>query len=190
MQRCIFVVLLPSILILISSCTRIHISNDKEIDAARTHLIQYNTTYADVLVALGPPAKVTALPSGFAFLYESTQVLQRGLALSVYILRASVTKGDRVLDSYVVVFDERGLVVGHEKLTKSVPLSVTFAVTIPTGGPPRELTASAPQHHWGMSLLNPLPQTLNAASDIDVGMHGLEQRGTPMAVGQRTLAGP
>jgi ABC-type amino acid transport substrate-binding protein len=32
-------------------------------------------------LALGPLAKVTALPSGFAFLYESTQVLQRGIAL-------------------------------------------------------------------------------------------------------------
>ena len=73
---------------------------------------------------------------------------------------------------------------------ESVPLSVTFAVTIPTGGPPQELTAAAPQHRWGMSLLNPLPQTLNAANDIDVGMHGLEQRGTPRAVGQRTLADP
>jgi hypothetical protein len=186
----IFVVLLPFFLILISSCTRIHISNDKEIDTARTRLIQHNTTYADVLVALGPPAKVTALPSGFAFLYERTQVLQRGIALSVYFIRVSVTKGDRGLDSYVVVFDGRGLVVGHEQLTKSVPLSVTFAVTIPTGGPPRELAASAPQHHWGMSLLNPLPQTLNAANDIDVGMHGLEQRGTPRTVGQRTLASP
>ena len=89
-----------------------------------------------MLVALGPPAKVTALPSGFAFLYESTQVFQRGLALSIYVLRASVTKGDRGLDSYVVVFDERELVVGHEKLTKSVPLSVTFAVTIPTEAHP------------------------------------------------------
>jgi hypothetical protein len=185
-----FVILFPFIFILFSSCTRIHISNDKEIDTARTHLIQPNTTYADVLGALGPPAKVTALPSGFAFLYESTQVLQRGIALSVYFIRVSVTKGDRVLDSYVVVFDERGWVIGHEKLTKSVPLSMTFAVTIPTGGPPRDLVAAAPQHHWGMSLLSPLPQTLNTANDIDVGMHGLEQRGTPRAVGQRTLASP
>jgi hypothetical protein len=39
-------------------------------------------------------------------------------------------------------------------------------------------------------MLNPLPQTLNAANDIDAGMHGLEQRGTPMAVGQKALAGP
>jgi hypothetical protein len=178
------------ILTLISSCTRVHINNDKEIDAARTRTIQHNTPYTDVLAALGPPAKVTALPSGFAFLYESTQVLQRGIALSFYFIRASVTKGDRVLDAYVVVFDERGLVVGHEQITKSMPLSLSFAVTIPTGGPPRELIASAPQHHWGMSMLNPLPQTLNAANDIDAGMHGLEQRGTPIAVGQRTLEGP
>src|SRR5215475_2911269 len=190
MYHNIFLVSLTLILILISSCTRIHISNDKEIDAARTRTIQHNTPYTDVLAALGPPAKVTALPSGFAFLYESTQVLQRGIALSFYFIRASVTKGDRVLDAYVVVFDERGLVVGHEKLTKSVPLSMTFAVSIRTGGPPRELSAAAPQHQWGMSLLNPLPQTLNAANDIDAGMHGLEQLGTPRTVGQRTLAGP
>ena len=185
-----FLMLLLFTLIFVSSCTRIHINNDKEIDTASTRLIQHNTTYADVLAALGPPAKVTALPSGFAFLYESTQVLQRGIALSFYFIRVSVTKGDRVLDSYVVVFDERSLVVGHEKLTKSVPLGMAFSVTIPTGGPPRELAASAPQHHWGMRLLNPLPQTLNAANDIDAGIYGLEQRGTPMAVGQRTLANP
>jgi hypothetical protein len=66
--------------------------------------------------------------------------------------------------SYVVVCDERGLVVGHEQLTTSVPLSVTFALTIPTGRPPPELTASAPQHRWGRSLLNPLPHILNAAT--------------------------
>jgi hypothetical protein len=97
MYQYILVILLPFMLILISSCTRIHISNDKEIDAARTHLIQHNTTYADVLVALGPPAKVTALPSGFAFLYESTQVLQRGLALSVYSSESVSPKGTGAL---------------------------------------------------------------------------------------------
>jgi hypothetical protein len=182
---------LLSVFIFITSCTRIHLSNDKEIDTARTRTIQHNTPYTDVLVVLGPPAKLTALPSGFAFLYESTQVLQRGLTLSVYFLSASVTKGDRVLDAYVVVFDERGLVVGHEKLMKSVPSSLTFAVTIPTGGgPPPELSASAPQHRWGMSMLNPLPETLNAANDIEAGMYGLEQRGTPIAIGQKTLEGP
>jgi hypothetical protein len=175
---------------IISSCTSIRIHNDKEIDTVSTRTIQPDLPYAEVLAALGPPTKLTALPAGFAFLYESTEVFHRGFAFSVYILGFSVTKGDRLLDTYVVLFDERGLVVGHEKSTKSVPLGLAFAMTIPTGGPPKALSALAPQHHWGKSLLQPLPQTLNAASDIDAGMHGVEQRGTPRAVGQRTLAGP
>jgi hypothetical protein len=178
------------ILLFISSCTRTHIRNDKEIDTAKTHAIQHNTPYADVLDALGPPTKLTALPSGFAFLYESTQALLRGLSLSVFFIKASVTKGDRVLDAYVVLFDEHGLVVGYEQITKSVPLSLTFSITIPTAGLPKALTILAPQHRWGMSLLQPLPKTLNAANDVDAGLYGLEQRGTPIAVGQRTLAGP
>jgi hypothetical protein len=190
MYHNIFVVPFLFMLIFLSSCTRTHIRNDKEIDTARTRAIQHNTPYADVLVALGPPAKLTALPAGFAFLYESTQATLRSLALSVYVLRFSVSKGNRVLDTYVVLFDERGLVVGHEKITKSVPLGLTFSVSIPTGGLPKALTFLAPQHHWGMSLLKPLPKTLNAANDIDDGMHGLEQRGTPIAVGQRALASP
>jgi hypothetical protein len=186
----IFLVSLLFILLCVSSCTRTYIRNDKDLDVARTHTIQHDTPYADVLATLGPPTKLTALPSGFAFLYESSQAVLRSLSLSVYFIKVSVTKGDRVLDTYVVLFDERGLVVGHEQITKSLPLSLAFAVTLPTGGPPKALTILAPQHQWGMSLLKPLPKTLNAANDLDAGMYGLEQRGTPSAVGQRTLAGP
>jgi hypothetical protein len=51
----------------------------------------------------------------------------------------------------VVLFDERGLVVGHEQSTKSVPLGVTFAVSLPTGGLPKALTVLAPQHQWGIA---------------------------------------
>ena len=173
----------------ISSCTRIHLSVGKEIDAARTHTIQQNTHYSGVLAALGPPAKLTALPAGFAFLYESTHALQRGISLFFMhpALGLSITKGNRRLDTYVVVFNERGWVVGHGQITKSVPLSLTVALGIPTGGTLRNLTAPAPQHRWGMHMITPLPKTLNAANDVDAGMHGLEQRGTPNAVGQRTL---
>jgi hypothetical protein len=177
------------LMLCISSCTRIRVSVDKEIDTARTHTIQQNTHYSGVLAALGPPAKLTALPVGFAFLYESTHAVQRGISLFFMhpALGLGITKGDRRLDTYVVVFNERGLVVGHGKSTKSVPLSVTVALSIPTGGKLRDLTAPDPQHRWGMRMLTPLPKTLNAANDIDAGLHGLEQRGTPIAVGQRTL---
>jgi hypothetical protein len=174
----------------LSSCTILHINNDKSIDAERARGIHDGTTYAEVLVALGPPGKVTALPSGFAFLYENTQVLQRGIAVSLYLVRVSVSKGNRLLDAYVVVFDERGVVVGHGAVTEWVPLSFKMSVTAPTGRSARELKAWAPQHRWGMSLLSPLPETLNADNDLDAGVHGLEQRGTPTEVGQRTLESP
>ena len=168
-----------------------HLSIDKEIDAANIHTIQQNTPYADVLAVLGPPAKLTALPSGFAFLYESTQVFLRGL--SVFIIhpafKVGVTKEERMLNAYVVVFNDQGLVVGIGQITKSVPLSLALAVSLSTRGKGRELTVLAPQHRWGMHMLLPLPKTLNTANDIDAGMYGLEQRGTPIAIGQRTLEG-
>jgi len=176
---------------LMMSCTRVHLSVDKEIDSASIHTIQQNTPYADVLAVLGPPTKLTALSSGFAFLYESTQVFLRGL--SVFIVhpafKIGVTKEERMLNAYVVVFNEHGLVVGSGQITKSVPLSLAMAVSLSTRGKGRELTFLAPQHRWGMSMLRPLPKTLNAANDIDAGMYGLEQRGTPIAIGQRTLEG-
>jgi hypothetical protein len=193
MHHHIFVTLLLFILIsFMVSCTRMHLSVDKALDSARIHTIQQNTPYADVLAVLGPPAKLTALPSGFAFLYESTQASQRGLSLSFFVpvFSVNISKGNRVLDAYVVVFNEHGLVVGSGQITKSVPLNFSLAVSLSTGGKFRELTTPAPQHHWGMSMLQPLSKTLNTANDVDAGMHGLEQRGTPLAVGQRTLEGP
>jgi hypothetical protein len=176
---------------LILSCTKVHLRVDKEVPAASIQAVQQNTQYADVLAALGPPAKLTALPSGFAFLYESTQVFRRGLSVFIFSpsFKIGVTKEERLLNAYVVVFNEHGLVVSSGGVTKSVPLSLALAVSLSTRGKGRELTAPAPQHRWGMSMLLPLPKTLNAASDIDAGLHGLEQRGTPRAVGQRTLEG-
>jgi hypothetical protein len=44
-----------------------------------------------------------------------------------------------------------------------------------------------PLNRWGMHLLQDLPVTLNAHQNLDTGQAGLELRGTPSKVGQRTL---
>ena len=44
-----------------------------------------------------------------------------------------------------------------------------------------------PQHQWGAASLAELPVTLNADNRPDLGQNGIEQRGTPTAVGQRSL---
>ncbi len=50
-----------------------------------------------------------------------------------------------------------------------------------------DLRERLPQHRWGASSLRSLPSTLNTASAVDTGQAGLEQRGSPKAVGQHTL---
>ena len=51
-----------------------------------------------------------------------------------------------------------------------------------------DLTHSMPQHRWGGALLQRrLPVALNRDSDPDSGQSGLQQRGTPKAVGQQSL---
>jgi hypothetical protein len=175
---------------LLASCTRtvIHIGND--IEFPNTQHLRPHTHYADVLARLGPPAKLTALPDGFAFLYEQSTAFQYGFSwFFIYpVLGLKLTKGKRVVDTYAVVFDAHGFVVGDGHTTGTVPLNVEVAIsTLTSSKQLRELTAPAPVHRWGLSMLKPLPKTLNRESDIDVGQHGLEQQSTPKDVGQRAL---
>jgi hypothetical protein len=53
-----------------------------------------------------------------------------------------------------------------------------------------DLTNNMPQHRWGMFSLERLPVTINADNHLDTGENGLEQRGTPTGVGQRSLEMP
>ena len=50
-----------------------------------------------------------------------------------------------------------------------------------------DLLGPLPQHQWGSSLLHPLPDTLNRVSNPESGQSGLQQRGTPTAIGQQSL---
>ena len=42
-------------------------------------------------------------------------------------------------------------------------------------------------NQWGMTLLRPLPETLNARQSLDTGANGLELTNTPVYAGQHTL---
>jgi len=175
---------------LLSSCARTVIHIDNDIELPKTQRMHPHTHYADVLAALGPPAKLTALPAGFAFLYEHSAVIQHGFNwfLIYPVVGLRLTKGKRVVDTYAVVFDAHGFVVGDGRTTGAVPLNFEVAISGMTSSKQlRELTAPAPVHRWGLSMVKPLPKTLNRGSDIDAGQHGLEQLSTPKGVGQRTL---
>ena len=50
-----------------------------------------------------------------------------------------------------------------------------------------DLLKPMPQHWWGGNSLSPLPVTLNADSQLDMGQNGIQQRGTASSAGQHTL---
>ena len=77
----------------------------------------------------------------------------------------------------------------HDPLTLFYLMSVTFVVTLPTGGPPGALTASLRNTH-GAESAQPAASHPACCHDIEVGMRGWHNVGRRRAVGQRTLAGP
>ena len=50
-----------------------------------------------------------------------------------------------------------------------------------------DLVRRLPQHDWGANYLRELPEALNTPSSPTSGQAGMQQRGTPPNVGQRSL---
>ena len=50
-----------------------------------------------------------------------------------------------------------------------------------------DLTERLPYHRWGATALEPPPVGLNREQNMNQGANGLQQRGTPTAVGQHSL---
>lgn len=51
----------------------------------------------------------------------------------------------------------------------------------------KHLWEAPEQFAWGRQALEPLAATLNVGQSVSSGTHGIEMRGTPDSVGQRTL---
>lgn len=159
---------------------------------------QDGTTHSDdVLDELGPPLKISALPHGYAFMYESldTQELQIGFSLPIPVIswfKFVVAQAD--YDHKVMIYqfdDEHRLVASggndtHFDLgnTMAVQPVLTVQAMFDTSSVENDVVRFT---EWPAFCLLPLPQTLNRAQSMDAGMTGMEQRGTGPAVGQRAL---
>lgn len=150
----------------------------------------------DVLDELGPPLKMTALPHGYAFMYESLDVqeLQIGFSLPIPVInwfKFVVAQAD--YDHQVMIYqfdDEHRLVASggddtHFDLGNSTAVQpiITYQPMFDTSSVENEIVSFV---EWPAFCLLPLPQTLNRAQSVDNGMAGLEQRGTSPVVGQRS----
>jgi hypothetical protein len=195
-SRCLAVIVCG---ILVSGCSRWTYEIGTTLSAENVPAVADGLHVGDVLSRLGPPQRMSATPGGYVLAYEHWQIVENSIGLSLSAAGADFmsldwgaarTSGEflllgfdrehRLLDSTYEVWDrDAGGGQGIQPL-----LSVVDVVDVD------DLTNPMPQHRWGGFSLEELPVTLNADNHPDSGQAGLEQRGTPVNIGQRSLEMP
>lgn len=154
------------------------------------------TAMADVLAELGPPLRLSATPHGMVMAWEYWRVREASLGLSLGVIGVdllSVDWGDARVDGefLLVSFDRERRVTDSARMRWDSDVGDGAAVLPLVGGGAvvsvGDLLRPLPYHAWGGSSLLPLPTALNTPHRPDMGATGIEQRGTPGALGQRAL---
>jgi hypothetical protein len=158
---------------------------------------QYVTHRDDVLADLGPPLKITRLPEGYAFMYESLKAreLQLGFSIPVPVLNwFKIVTADADYNHRVLVYEfdrQHRLVAWDDEITHfdlgdSVAIQPVIAVEFlfDTSSVENEKINA---NQWPAYCLLPLPQALNRLYAVNTGTAGFEQRGAATSVGQRSI---
>ncbi|MCZ6830698.1 MAG: hypothetical protein O7F73_14150 [Gammaproteobacteria bacterium] len=185
--------------ILLSGCTRWTYDIGRNLSPEEVPAVEDQLAVGDVLARLGPPLRLSALPGGYVLAYEHWHIVEDKVGLSLSAAGADFlsidwgsahTQGEFLLLSFNrehqlvdSTFEEWDRDVGGGKGIQPL-LSVVSVVDV------GDLTNPMPQHRWGAFSLEELPVTLNADNHLDSGQSGLEQRGTPVNIGQRSLEMP
>jgi len=181
---------------LLTGCSSFRTEWGQPLRADAGQFSEGSTRVETVIHALGPPARVSALPGGFAFLYEHSIVgeFQIGVSFDAPLLRwiKFVHASNRLdQDVLLMVFDEEGVLrsmdpeAWRQKLGGGGAAQLLFAVMSLTDD--SALRQRSPALGWGRADLQPLPVLLNRQQSLRSGQHGLQQRLAPTYAGQHTL---
>jgi hypothetical protein len=96
------------------------------------------TTQADILEWLGPPSKISAIPSGSVFLYEHVEIRERQWGL---ILPGDISRFFKFVhatsvantDVAVFVFDEEGILDWGMAMIQPLPVGLNVAQSLDSG---------------------------------------------------------
>ena len=154
------------------------------------------TELGAVLQRLGPPLRMAAIEGGYLLAWEHWFIAEDTLGFSLGALGADFLTVDwgtaRATGEFLLLtFDSEHRVNGGGYAGwdsdagggRSLQPLLGFVPIVDVD----DLLERLPQHRWGAASLRSLPATLNANSAVDTGQSGLEQRGTPKAVGQHSL---
>ena len=164
---------------------------------ANEELPQQGTPLGQVLNQLGPPVRMSATDTGYVLAWEYWHIEEDSLGISLGVMGADFLSADwgemQVSGNFLLLaFDRQHLLSSAARSEwdnyggggKGIQPLFGFVSVVDTD----DLTGSLPQHVWGGALLQRrLPVALNRDSNSDTGQSGLQQRGTPKAVGQHSL---
>jgi hypothetical protein len=179
-----------------SGCTIIGSRYGEPIDVAHSRLEEGVTDVGQIVEWFGPPTHLSALPGGLVMVYEYLDITERQLGINLNVIgldwfKVAFGRGSAMREGLVLVFDDAGSLRAKEfrrwteDIGKGFGFQLFFAA-LPTVDK-RHLTGPPEQFGWGRATLGTLPVTLNAGQSVDSGSHGIEMRGTPVSLGQRTL---
>ena len=194
--RCTVLACLLPALIVLAGCTQWRYELGTPLNDLDTPALEEAATLANVLAALGPPQRISASDTGYLLAWEHWRVGESSLGVSLGVLGADFLNFDWGAtraggDFLLVTFDRQHRLSSATKATwdnkagggQALQPLISFIDVAEI----EDLVQPMPQHTWGASLLRALPQTLNARSSPDTGVSGIEQRGTPQTIGQRSL---
>lgn len=153
-------------------------------------------TLAEIMTELGPPLRLSATGNGWVMAWEHWRVKEDTLGFRLGAMGADIMAADwgraRVAGEFLILtFDREHRLTGNTYSRwdskfgggQGVQPLFSFVSLVDV----EDLVEDLPQHRWGISALKPIPRALNRDSDPATGQNGLEQRGTPATIGQRSL---
>lgn len=185
--------------LLLSGCTMIYTRVDAPLTEQAVQAAGHCCHYEDLLDVLGPPSRMTALPGGFAFLYEAIVVREMQLGLSgparadwLSLFKITIADVDLRHQSVLYHFADDGSLISASIQDADSDIGMGGAVQPLVSVAPVMDTSDyqddgfAPME-WGLLLCRPLPVALNGSRSLRSGQAGLEQSGTSLGIGQHAL---
>lgn len=151
---------------------------------------------SDVMVSLGPPQRMSATASGYVMAWEYWAIREDSFGLRIggggidlfsLDYGTARAKGTFLLANFNHEHQLQGSAIAEWDSDAGGGKGIQPLFGVVSVVEVGDLLRDMPQHRWGATWLERLPRTLNSASDPGSGQAGIEQRGTPRAVGQNSL---
>jgi hypothetical protein len=189
--------LVTALLVLaLAGCTQWRYDLGDHLTHANLDKLQQGMPLSEVLDIFGPPQRISASPSGYLLAWEHWQVDEDSLGIRLGAMGADILSLDwgkaRIRGEFLLVTFDRehhlsGSTVSEWDNLAGGGQGIQPFIGVVSMVDIDDLVRSMPQNSWGATSLQELPRALNTQSSPLSGQSGMEQRGTPPSIGQKSL---